>query len=322
MGVAEFFKIVVSNEKSNYAGKTIADIGNEVNLDNLAGKKIAIDASGIIYNSLTAFNQIATLTDKNGDPTGHLVRIINLALSLRTRRIKQYWVFDSPKQTPLKADTNKKRNAARAAAAAKGDTRSAFKITGKLIEDVKKLLLGMGIPIFQAPDEIEGEKYAAILTKNLPGSGSFCDYVMSADSDVLMFGGNLLRYSSQKSATGKSKKTVYKIYMLKDLLDELGCTYDELIQSCVALGTDFNPKTARIGPTKVIEKVQYAEIEFTDVQKAAMNYIKQNVVIEMSDLKVEDFNEDSVVKFLHDKGFAEKTISKVVENFSDTTQFQ
>ena len=67
MGVNQLFKVL--HKKS---GKTINDLGNTVCLSDLKDQRICVDASGFIYSSLLGLYQIDTLTDEQGNPTGHV----------------------------------------------------------------------------------------------------------------------------------------------------------------------------------------------------------------------------------------------------------
>lgn len=318
MGITNFFKIPVAKSGHEHEGEPLEVIGEVVDFSLLKGIRVGIDASGIIYNSLTAFDKIATLTDADGNPTGHLLKIIALASMLKKAEINQVWNFDSPKCTPLKSSTNKKRNAKRDAAAAKGDSRNAFKITGPLIEDTKQLLYALGIPVIQAPDGFEAEHYGAQLTKPGPNGAAYYDYFISADSDVIMFGGNLLRYVKEASASGKSKKTVYKIYTQEAVLGALDITYDHLVEVCVTLGTDFQEsKVTGVGIKRVVDKVQYGDITFNDNQKQAIEYIKSKVPVSKDDMVVYEPDADKIRAYLSHKKFNEKRIEDVVNLFCD-----
>ena len=307
MGVKKFFEIIIKNVLSNYEGKKLADLGEDVTLANLEGERVCVDASTMIYQALLALQFVTSLTDSSGKPTGHLNTIFAKVLMLKVAKVDQVWVFDSPNPNKLKKDELKKRAAKRAKAT---DDKRAFKMTSEHVKDIQELLKAMGIFYIVAPDGVEAEQYGAILTQ---GDDPFCKYMMSGDSDVLMFGGNLLRPMTKKSASGKSKKTVYATYDLNTILNELGVTREQLSTMGVAMGCDFAPKTVRIGPASVHNALKNGKLTMTTEQQAAHDYFMSEIEMSAADLVKSTFDKKELVNMLVKRGFNADRITKRIE---------
>lgn len=83
-------------------------------LKKLKGKKAAIDASVMIYQSALGMKKVNGLTDTDGNPTLHINVIHSRILSFIANNINQHWVFDYHEKNyvcPDKALEIKKRNA-------------------------------------------------------------------------------------------------------------------------------------------------------------------------------------------------------------------
>lgn len=310
MGVQNFFKI------TNEQGEVLEEIGETQKISNLAGSRVSIDASNIIYSSLLALSSVHSLTDSEGNPTGHIQRILQMVQQYHKEGVHQVWVFDSPNPNKLKRKELERRKKRREEAAQKGYKNAEkinFKLTGKHVEDIQQLLALMGISYIVAPDGVEAEQYGAMMTT---GENPFCAFMVSGDSDVILFGGNLLRIVSEKSATGKTKKTVYKEYMLSDVLKFLGVTYSQLLKIAVCLGTDFqSEKIKGIGPKTVVKKVKSGNVAYTEEHEEVIDYY-QSVTENLSDINTSELNVEGLTKFLLGKSFAESKIKTAIEVMS------
>ncbi len=135
-----------------------------------------------------------------------------------------------------------------------------------MIGDMLFVLHCLGVPHVIAPEQIEAEQFAAALT--------ICthhkyDYVVSPDSDSLLFGARHL--------VKRDKKKMY-LYDLGALLTKYKLTQSELTKVSVALGSDFAPKTKGIGAKTVLKKI--ASIELSDAQKAAMAIFTKRLTLD------------------------------------------
>lgn len=313
MGVHDLFKVPVSNEEHDHYSETLGEIGEKIDLKNLEGHRICIDASDYIYNSLLAMAHVDTLTDSEGRPTAHILRIFNVVQMLHKAKAKQIWVFDSAKPNKFKKFEQEKRKLRREQGASKGQEKQAFVITGDIVNDIKKLLYFMGVTYLEAPEGIEAEHYGAYMTSGDIGQ-RFCTYMLSADSDVLAFGGNLLRHTTEKSPSGKSKKTVYRVYELDDVLSALDVDYDEFLKICVALGTDFqSAKIKGVGPKTVTAKVKQGKISYDEELTSVMDYLRSKPPANGADLQENKLDPTGLREFLLARNFKEDRINTAIE---------
>ncbi|MCD6591338.1 MAG: flap endonuclease-1 [Candidatus Aenigmarchaeota archaeon] len=255
-------------------GVNLSDIiaGNEIELNNLAGKTIAIDAYNILYQFLSIIRDRFTgepLKDSKGRVTSHLSGLFYRTIKLVENGINPVYVFDgkSPefkaktleKRTETKREAEKKLEKAKA----EGDVekirlyaQATARLTDDMINQSKKLLEYMGIPFIQAPSE--GEAQAAYLTKKGLAWAS-----ASQDWDSLLFGAP--RMIKNLTITGKRKVPKKESYVeinpeiieLKSVLEQLGINHDQLIIIGILVGTDYNPGGVKgIGPKNALKIVK------------------------------------------------------------------
>lgn len=149
----------------------------------------------------------------------------------------------------------------------------AFVIKRYYFEDVIFMLDMLDIPWLESPNGFDAEQIAAESTnKNI--FGVKMDFVLSSDMDALLFGAKALIKRDIR------KKKFFK-YVLDDILEKYNLTQDDLIKVGVILGTDFAPKTPRVGPKTVLKK--YKSIELTEDQQKAidMNFKRKLTDIEI-----------------------------------------
>lgn len=324
MGVKDFFRVVISNKESEWHGYTIEDLGVPVSLEDIATPperpdgtlvdgpvRVAIDASLVIWQSSLGTVKIDTLTDKDGNPTVHIATVFNKIIQLKQAGLEQIWVFDSPEPNEMKKLAYANRAQSRANAIAANRAKGGFKLTSAIIAEIKALLSAMGCTYIQAPSGVEAEQYAARLTMG-PKHTRFCQYVLSGDSDVLMFGGNLLRAKKVLSETGKTSKTQYYAYDLDYILEETGMTRTQLIRMGVALGNDFNSRIERCGPRTVMAaiKSKKQKVFLSSEQQQVYAYYASDIKDKMQqgDIVTSEYDRDAVVAFLTSKNFDPKRI--------------
>lgn len=242
-----------------------------VELQNLAGKSIAIDAYNALYQFLAIIRQPdgTPLKDRAGRVTSHLSGLLYRTSNLGEMGINVAYIFDgSPpalKAVEIKRRMRVKQEATvkyeQALAAGKiEEARTYAQATSRLRdymeEDSKRLLTLMGIPWVQAPSE--GEAQAAYLTKR--GVTDFC---ASQDYDSLLFGAPLLIRNLTISGRRKlPNKPVYidvapELVELRKVLAELEISYEQLVDIGILVGTDYNPEGVRgIGPKTALKLIK------------------------------------------------------------------
>jgi len=221
--------------------------------EDFKGKKIAIDASLLIYQYVIAIrNTAGDLTNTEGDMTSHIHAVVSKSLLYLDNEIIPIFVFDG-KPSNLKNDTLDKRREDREInkklmndnmddedKKIKYFKRSTH-ISFKQMDQCKEVLKAMGIPVIESLEESDSQ--CALLTKSDIAYG-----VGTEDMDILTFGSKkLLRNISS------SKKNEIVEYDLQKVLDELNYTHDEFIDLCILLGCDYVDHLEGIGIRKAKE---------------------------------------------------------------------
>ena len=185
-------------------GLKINELVNEVKrtitFDNLFKKVISIDAFNTIYQFLAIIRQRdgTPLKDYQGNITSHLSGLFYRSINFLEHNIKPIYVFDGI-SSELKLDTIKERKKIKVEAQkkmieaqdaedfkeAKKYAQMTSKLDAGMIEESKKLIESMGIPIIQASSE--GEAQSAYMVE--VGDAWAC---ASQDYDTLLFGGERL----------------------------------------------------------------------------------------------------------------------------------
>ncbi len=251
------------------------DIGSilekrQIELADLAGKKLAVDAFNTLYQFITIIRQPdgTPLMDSRGRVTSHLSGLFYRTCSLLEKNIHPVYVFDG-KPSELKKRTLDERAALKKAAQLQmleamkeGDVQRAGQLaqrTAKLgsveIQQSKDLLTILGVPWIQAASE--GEAQCAYMA--LQG---LVDAAASQDYDTLLFGTPVL----VRNLTIAGKKKVPRRNMVMEIkpeeinlensLAKLNLTREKLIWIGLLNGTDFNEGIHGIGPKKALKLVQ------------------------------------------------------------------
>lgn len=310
MGIKNFFKIKITNKKSDFYGLPIEKLGEIITLSKLKNKRICVDGSLIIYQSILAF-QNNVLKDSD-DITAHINVIFNKVIQLAQNGIIQIWIFDNPNLNILKKNESLKRKIHRENQELEGKT--FYRLNKKHVEEIQTLLNLMNIMYITSPEGTEAEQYGAYLTKSKNGK-PFCEYMLSSDSDVLFFGGNLLRISTKKTLSGKTSKTIYQTFRLDDILNELDLTYNQFLK-LICLGSDFNEKNnQRIGPNTILKKID--DIELTNEMKKAIEYFKLNISNKIETAKIVEGKYDrlKLIDFLKTHKFNIERVNSRLDTF-------
>jgi flap endonuclease-1 len=153
-------------------------------------------------------------------------------------------------------------------ALAKGDiaeaqkyAKAASRLTKEMVEDAKRLLDAMGIPVVQAPSEGEAQAAYMAAKGDVWASGS-------QDYDSLLFGApRLVRNLAVEGRRKLPGKDVYvevspEIILLDETLQSLGISRRKLVWIGILVGTDFNEKVPGIGPKRALALVrEYNSLE-------------------------------------------------------------
>ena len=248
-----------------------------VDLKNLAGRTVAIDAYNALYQFLAIIRQPdgTPLKDHTGRITSHLSGLFYRTCNLLEMGMKVIYVFDGAppalKEVEIRRRSKVKEEAVKKYEKALDEgkpeeARMYAQMTSRLkdymADDSKRLLDHMGISHVQAPSE--GEAQAAHLVKN-----GDADYCASQDYDSLLFGApSLLR---NLTISGRRKLPRKKVYVevipetieLQKLLKDLNITHEQLVDIGILVGTDFNPDGVKgIGPKTALKLIKkYGSLE-------------------------------------------------------------
>ena len=247
----------------------------EIQIDQLQGKILAVDAMNMLYQFVTTIRQHdgTPLKDSKGRVTSHLTGLFSRCTRLMQKGIKLVFVFDD-KMPDLKKEERARREKAKLKAIASFEEakesqdlegmkkfagRSA-RLTANILQESKDLLTALGIPIVEAPSE--GEPQAARMVND-----GTCDYVASQDFDCLIYGAKkVVRNLSLSQKRKKINALTYKVVLpevliLKSILEKLGLTLNQLRALAMLIGTDFNVGGVKgLGPKKGIALVkEYGE---------------------------------------------------------------
>lgn len=278
MGIKKLFDLQV--------GCTILrNLKKEINITN---KNICIDSSCIIYKYFHAtLNK--DLTDEE-NITLYKKAIFYTIQDLIKRNVTAIWVFDG-KRNLFKEGTNEQRKEILNGALLKeiqklvpitsidevnivtrdstitfiynNELYNMLNITPSSIHTtiLKEMLITFGIEYIIA-DCIEAEHLAVKICNDLNYDG-----VLSTDSDVLMFGGNLITVSN-----------CYYIYNYSEIIGMLNLSKEDFCKVCIMLGCDFCDKTSKIGPKQVLKK--YKNILLSDEQDVVLSYVMREIDID------------------------------------------
>ena len=244
--------------------------GREIELRELSGRAIAIDAYNALYQFLSSIRQPdgTPLMDRKGRITSHLSGLLYRTANVLEAGIKPLYVFDGEPH-PLKLRTLALRTEIREKAREewlraleRGDletarikAQEASRLAPEMVEDAKRLLDLMGVPWVQAPGE--GEAQAAYMaSKGLVWASASQDY------DSLLFG--TPRLVRNLTITGRRKlprKNVYvevkpELLELEEVLKDLGVSREQLVDMAILMGTDFNEGIKGVGPKTALKLIK------------------------------------------------------------------
>lgn len=333
-------------------GVGIGDIipKEEREIENLKGRKIAIDAYNTLYQFLSTIRQRdgTPLKDSKGRTTSHLTGLLYRTSKLIENDIKPIYVFDG-KPPELKRKEidgrNKRRQKAKEKyeeALKKGREKEArkhaqrsVKLEREMVENSKNLLKAMKIPIIQSPGE--GEAQAAHICKKGDVWAS-----SSQDYDSLLYGApKLIRnltITGKRKVPNKNKYVEIKIQEieLKKALKKIDINQDQLIEIGILIGTDYNEGIKGIGPKtalKEVKKGKKAEEVYKENEKEPevnideiRKIFKEPKVTDDYEIKWGRPNKEEMKKILiEEHDFSRKRVEKVIDKIEkkmseETTQ--
>ena len=242
-----------------------------ISLEDLQGKIVAIDAYNAIYQFLSTIRgpDGTPLKDAMGRVTSHLTGLLYRNINLLEADIRPVYVFDGVPHE-LKSQTLAERSERRTKAhnewreaVSEGDIERArckatqsSRMTNEIAESSRILLTYLGIPVVQAPEE--GEAQAAHMA-----SIGDAWAASSQDYDSFLFGAprlvRNLNISGRRKLPGSKEYRDISIELIElpKVLEANGLqTREQLIDLAILIGTDYNPGIRGIGPKKGLKLIQ------------------------------------------------------------------
>src|SRR5262245_54519904 len=246
-------------------------IKQPLKLEDLRGKRLAVDANGELYQflALIRLRDGSPLRDSTGRITSHLSGLFYRTTRLMTDySLQLVFVFDG-KPPALKLEEIARRRSIKekydvehATAVEAGDMAKAYskatmtsRLTREMANEARELLRLMGLPVIQAPGE--GEAQASHLAAQ-----SKVWAAASKDYDCLLFGApRLLRFLTISGREFLPSKAAFRaitpeLIDAAALLEQYGLTREQLVDVAILIGTDFNDGVKGIGPKKALKLVR------------------------------------------------------------------
>ena len=252
-------------------------IKQDLALEDLRGKRFAVDANGELYQflALIRLRDGTPLKDSHGRITSHLSGLFYRT----TRLIADYgmelvFVFDGKPPALKFAEIHRRRtikeryDAEHAAAIETGDLAKAYskatmtsRLTREMAAEARELLRLMGLPVVDAPSE--GEAQAShMATRGDVWAAASKDY------DCLLFGTpRLVRFLTISGkeflpSKGAFRAITPELINTGEMLAHYNITREQLIDLAILIGTDFNEGIKGIGPKKALKLVsEFGSIE-------------------------------------------------------------
>lgn len=224
----------------------------------LKDKTIAVDASILIYKSLTNVRKGQSyLTNKEGKVVSHILGLFYKVILFKSFNINPIFVFDGKPPVEKKQvliERNKKASESKVLMEQTDNMeekqkleKSTIRINQGHIKDLKKLFDLMGVQ-YVHPD-CEAETYASYLCKKGVAYG-----VYSEDMDTLAFGSPyLIRNCIDRSI---KRKDVVSIFCLDKILIDFEMDFEQFVEVCILSGCDYCGTIPQIGSVRAYQSIQ------------------------------------------------------------------
>jgi flap endonuclease-1 len=314
--------------------------GKEITIKKLDGKILVVDTYNLLYQFLSSIRSRdgSLLMDSKGHVTSHLVGLFSRVTNLMNQNLKLAFVFDGiapdlkkkerERRKSLKVEAQKEYEKAKSEEnidMMKKFASRTSRLTSEMVDDAKKLIKLLGLPIIQAPSE--GEAQVAYIAKK-----ENC-YAVSQDYDSLLYAApNLIRNLSILGKRKKSDRLSYvtvkpEVLNFAEVLNSLNLDNDQLIVVAMLIGTDYNNGGIKgIGPKNALNLVKkhgkdfdvlFKEVKwgkFFDFAWTDVFYLfKKMPIIDDYNLEWKSINTTELKEFLLDHDFSEERINSTLE---------
>jgi flap endonuclease-1 len=323
-------------------GVAISDLipKKEFKLEELKGKKLAIDASPVIYQFLASIRQPdgTPLMDNKGNVTSHIMGLSTRIPKLMEQGLKLVFVFDGtpPEMKYGESQIREKRKRKAEEKLKEVDKediesiakykKQSIRITKDIIKESEEFVRALGLPVIKAPSEAEAQ--AAFMAEQ-----DDVYAIVSQDHDSLLYNAPRMIKNITVSPKRKIKGMYVSVYPemieLKEVLKKLKINQDQLLALSILVGTDFNPGgVKRIGPKTALKLVQehksfekiFANVEAEFDWKKVYATFKSMPIMKNYQLKWKEPDLDKIKKILLKRDFAEERVDRLLERLKPKQQ--
>ena len=318
-------------------GVNIAELlpKKEIELEDLKNKKIAIDASQMLYQFLSSIRQPdgTLLMDSKGNVTSHLMGLSTRITNLMAKNVNLVFIFDG-KSPKLKFKEQEGRAIRKIKAKEKLEkatreeniqdmykySQQTSRLNEQIIKESKEFIKALGLPVIQSPSEADAQAAFMCERKDVYA-------VASSDSDALIHGSPRLIRSLTLSTKRKLSSGIYvpvkpELIELKEVLQELNLKQDQLIALAILVGTDYNPGGVKgIGPKTALKLIHeykdfgtlFKELKVDFSWKRIFAIYKSMAVMKNYQLNFKEPDFEKVKKILVDEhDFNEERVDKLL----------
>eukprot|EP00753_Platysulcus_tardus_P004586 PLAT12545.3.p1 GENE.PLAT12545.3~~PLAT12545.3.p1 ORF type:complete len:402 (+),score=173.25 PLAT12545.3:63-1268(+) len=247
-------------------GEHAADSMEDVALKDLTGRVIAVDASNAIYQFLIAIRSSgeggasAQLMNEAGEVTSHLVGFWGRTIRFIELGIKPVYIFEGKPPDLKRAELRKRREKRKKAekdlkvAEEEGNTEDMNKFAKRLvtmgdshINDCKRLLTLMGLPVVDAPAEAEAQ--AAVMAKE-----GVVWAAVSEDMDTLCF--QATRFIRRLAVPDTRRRQPPQMFTYSKVLEALDMTPEAFVDFCILCGSDYSGTIRGVGPVRALRGIK------------------------------------------------------------------
>jgi flap endonuclease-1 len=288
-------------------------------VNDLKGKRVAIDTSTVIYRTVLAlrYSNIEMKNNK-GELTSHLYGIFFKTIKFLENDMIPVYVFDgrSPESKQETLNERRKRKEEAQAAIDSGNLtedeirkleQRTFFITQKMKHDLQTMLTLGGIPWIEA----DGEADPLLAYLNREG---YVDGVIADDTDISVFGAPHQYKGFLDGMKSPNRKIIQHIQYHK-ILEKLGWNRDRYIKLALLLGSDHAPSLKGIGPISAhklavskdnIETIAKQKYSNGEIFRLAHTYFKKltfsdRIYMEIDTLKLGPVKTKALYTFLVDE---------------------
>ncbi len=230
---------------------------SHINLHKISGKKVAVDASLIIYQNLLNIGNRPLFRNKDNKITNHVTGIFYKIINYIALDIELIFVFDGKAPEGKRACINDRNDKASKNKELMNKSNNiqdkikheklSLRLTDEFINDIKKLLNLMGIAYIH-PDG-EAEAYASELCRT-----GYVDYVLTEDMDTMAYGcPKLIRNCLDKSL---KRSDIISIIDYDEIIKGLNLSRNQFLDFCILSGCDYCPSISKLGNITALKLIK------------------------------------------------------------------